>query len=149
MEESTSTVIVTLVNGGIEICSQHDQSGSAAIGLKKMGLGDPYKTQYSMETNLSFSQALDALKKGKAISREGWNGKGMFVFLNKGSHDFPQDQENPGKIESIRTSLFEKGDKGAVTRLPNLNMQAATGSTVTGWLASQTDLLAEDWCVLD
>jgi len=102
-----------------------------------------------METGLSFSQALDALKQGKAISREGWNGKGMCVFLNKGSHDFPQDQDTPNKIESIKVSLFGRGDNGTITRLPNLNMKAATGSTVTGWLASQTDLLAEDWCVLD
>lgn len=102
-----------------------------------------------METNLSFGQALDALKQGKAVSREGWNGKGMFVFLNKGSHSFPENQETPNKIESIKTELFEKGDYGTTTRLPNLNMKAATGSTVTGWLASQTDLLAEDWCILD
>ena len=38
---------------------------------------------------------------------------------------------------------------GTITRLPNLNMRAATGSTVTGWLASQTDILAEDWVDLD
>ena len=102
-----------------------------------------------METNLSFSQALDGLKQGKAISREGWNGKGILVFLNKGSHDFAEDQDTPNKIESIKVGLFERGDKGTVTRLPNLNMKDATGSTVTGWLASQTDLLAEDWCILD
>jgi len=103
-----------------------------------------------METKLSFGQALDQLKLGKAISREGWNGKGMFVYLNKGSRDVSgESHEGTENVEGIPFHLFEMGDKGTVTRLPNVNMKAATGSTVTGWLASQTDLLAEDWCVLD
>jgi hypothetical protein len=93
----------------------------------------------------TFGQAIEALKKGNAVSRQGWNGKGMCIFLNKGSHTIPQDQDLPNEIEGIRANLFEKGPHGTVTRLPNLNMKAATGSTVTGWLASQTDILAEDW----
>lgn len=100
--------------------------------------------------NLNFGQAIEALKEGKAASRQGWNSKGMFVYLNKGSHDFPEEAGKLfDKIESIKISLFENGDKGTITRLPNLNMKSASGSTVTGWLASQTDMLAEDWCILD
>lgn len=102
-----------------------------------------------MTENLNFGQAIEAVKKGKRIARQGWNGKGMFVFLNKGSYDFPEDEDRPINIEGVRSYLFDNGDTGTVTRLPNLNMKAATGSTVTGWLASQTDLLAEDWCILD
>lgn len=102
-----------------------------------------------METNLKFGQALEAVKQGKAISRENWNGKNMCVYLNNGSHDFGNDELASNKIEGIRVGLFQGGDTGTVTRLPNLNMKTATGSTVTGWLASQTDLLAEDWCILD
>ena len=96
-------------------------------------------------TKLNFGEALELLKQGKAVAREGWNGKKMCIYLNKGSNDFPDDQDTPNHIEGINVQLFERGDKGTVRRLPNLNMQAATGSTVTGWLASQTDLLAEDW----
>lgn len=96
-------------------------------------------------TKLNFGEALELLKQGKAVAREGWNGKKMCIYLNKGSNDFPDDQDTPTHIESINVQLFERGDKGTVRRLPNLNMKAATGSTVTGWLASQTDLLAEDW----
>jgi hypothetical protein len=102
-----------------------------------------------MEVNLNFGQALESLKQGKAISREGWNGKGMCVYLNNGSHDFGNGEAASNKIEGIRVGLFQSGDTGTVTRLPNLNMKTATGSTVTGWLASQTDLLADDWCILD
>lgn len=101
-----------------------------------------------------FDKAIVLLKHGKRVARKGWNGKGMFVYLNKGSFDastlgFPVGAEvlldHPSTIDSVSVSLFECGDEGAVTRLPNLNMKSATGATVTGWLASQTDILAEDW----
>ena len=97
---------------------------------------------------MNFGLALESLKQGKAIARQGWNGKKMCIYLNKGSRDIskPRDGEN---VEGISFELFELGDEDTVTRLPNINMRAATGSTVTGWLASQTDLLAEDWEVLD
>lgn len=102
-------------------------------------------------TNISFGEALSHLKNGQKIARAGWNGKGMFVYLNKGSRDFDALDSAPEHttIDGVSKDLFERGDTGTVTRLPNLNMRAASGSTVTGWLASQTDLLAEDWEVVE
>lgn len=100
--------------------------------------------------NMNFGQALAALKEGKAVARSGWNGKGMRIWINKGSH--PADHPVPidGQLlEGIDFRLFEKGDNGTIRRLPNINMRAATGSNVIGWLASQTDLLAEDWQIAD
>ena len=105
-------------------------------------------------TLINFGQAVEALKAGQRVARAGWNGKGMFVYLNKGSFDgdllgFPEGEQpradNGSTIDGVRLGLFEAGDKGTVTRLPNINMRSATGATVTGWLASQTDILAEDW----
>lgn len=98
---------------------------------------------------LTFGQALEELKSGKKISRQGWNGKNMFVYLNMGIHDFGEDRGQGLPIEGIKSDLFLMGDVGTVTRLPNINMMSATGSTVTGWLASQTDLLAEDWGIVE
>lgn len=100
-----------------------------------------------MISNLTFSQALTALKNGRSISREGWNGKKIFVYINKGSRDFSLDKL--GYIENIPANLFNMGDEGTVTRLPYINMKNASGAIVTGWTPSQTDLLAEDWCALD
>lgn len=100
---------------------------------------------------MNFGQAIEALKEGQSVQRAGWNGKGMFLWLNKGSaHGHydnvkPEDVPADRSIEGISVKLFELGDVGTITRLPNINMRAATGSTVTGWLASQTDMLAEDW----
>lgn len=51
-------------------------------------------------------------------------------------------------FEGIMFDLFQTGDAGTVPRLPNIIMKTATGSTLTGWLASQTDILSEDWIVL-
>jgi len=108
-------------------------------------------------SNLTFGEALRALKQGKRVARAGWNGKGMCIYLNKGAADLdalgfkPGEQpaaNHPSTIDGISLGLFEYGDTGIVTRLPNINMRAASGSTVTGWLASQTDMLAEDWGVL-
>ncbi|QKJ87418.1 DUF2829 domain-containing protein [Paramixta manurensis] len=91
---------------------------------------------------MNFGQAIGALKAGKAVGREGWNGKGMFIFLKKGSHDAAIVQAH---INGVVSELFEKGDEGTVVRMPCICMKAADGSTVEGWLASQTDMLADDW----
>ena len=102
---------------------------------------------------MNFGQVIEALKEGKSVIRNGWNGKGMFIYLNRGSHDFSSKDgetvEIVSEIDGVSAVLFDGGDKGTVTRLPNLNMRTATGSTVTGWLASQTDLLAEDWGIVE
>lgn len=92
---------------------------------------------------MNFGQAVEAAKNGKAVRRSGWNGKGMFVYLNRGSD--PTRYSSDELVDGVRGDLFELGDTGTTTRLPNLNMRSATGSTITGWLASQTDILAEDW----
>jgi hypothetical protein len=98
---------------------------------------------------MNFGQALEVLKSGECVSRAGWNGKGMFIWLDRGSHDFSATTPVPlvggPPIGGVPGYLFSRGDTGTVTRMPNLNMHAADGATVTGWLASQTDMLAEDW----
>lgn len=98
---------------------------------------------------LTFGEAIEALKQGKAVARSGWNGKSMSIFLNKGSYCFPDKPIDYFFIEGVSSKLFENGDNGTVTRLPNINMKTASGSTVTGWLASQTDMLAEDWLIVE
>ena len=67
----------------------------------------------------SFSQALAALKKGFQVSREGWNGKGMYIEL-----------QVPGPDSKMS--------------LPYIFMRTVQGDLVP-WLASQTDLLSTDW----
>jgi hypothetical protein len=99
--------------------------------------------------NLNFGEAVEALKDGKCVARNGWNGKGMYIYLNKGNvSKNPEMDLDCTHIDGIKTSLFENGDVDTITRLPNLNMRSASGAIVTGWLASQSDILAEDWIIL-
>jgi hypothetical protein len=83
---------------------------------------------------MNFSQALDAVKAGERIARNGWNGKGMFLFLV------------PGSTFSVsRPPLLGIYPEGTVINYhPHIDMRTADG-TIVPWLASQTDLLANDW----
>lgn len=88
-----------------------------------------------------FGMALEALKRGKAVSRKGWNGKGMFLTLQNGS-------EVEGNNMRNEPAKKYYGDCKAKI-CPHIDMKAADGSYVVGWLASQTDMLAEDWDIID
>lgn len=96
---------------------------------------------------MNFGKALKALKAGKKVAREGWNHKCMFIYLNLGSVAFGADDEvtDDHLIDDISIKLFNTGDTGTVTRLPNLNMKLVSGVTLTGWTPTQADMLAEDW----
>jgi hypothetical protein len=104
--------------------------------------------------HLTFGQAIEAMKAGKRVRRLGWNGKGMFVFLEKGSFDGPSRgfqvgteilHRHPSTQDGIGFGLFRAGEAGSEVRLPHICMRSVTGAIVVGWLASQTDMLAEDW----
>lgn len=110
-----------------------------------------FENAYQPVTALSFGHALQAMKDGHRVARSGWNGKGMFICILEGSVDsdvFADGVPHPTTIDGIKPEFFARGDSGTVTRLPMIGMRTATGSVLHGWLASQTDMLAEDWMVL-
>ena len=81
---------------------------------------------------LTFGEALMALKKGERVARAGWNGKGMWLLLVEG---WTVDVEH----ETILHGLLA---------VPWIGMKTSTLDFVP-WLASQTDILAEDWTVIE
>lgn len=83
---------------------------------------------------MTFSQILESIKNGKKAARLGWNGKDQFVFLVPGS-TFTVDR--PPLL-----GIYPEGT--AITYLPHIDIKNQQG-TVVPWLASQGDLLAEDW----
>lgn len=86
---------------------------------------------------MTFSTALDEVKGGNKIARKGWNGKGMFVVYQKG---YPQ-----GIAINKNTAEATGIPEGTVKSFrPYLMMYTAQGDFVP-WVASQTDLLADDW----
>lgn len=97
-------------------------------------------TKFKKETmsKFSFGDALANLKLGKKVSRAGWNGKGMFLFLVNGS-----------TFSVSRPPLLGIYPEGTMIKyLPHIDMRTVDGSVVP-WLASQTDVLAEDWSVIE
>lgn len=86
---------------------------------------------------MNFGQALEAVKEGFKITRVGWNGKGMFVVYQKGYPD-----GIPCNKQTAEAFGYEEGSLFKVR--PYLQMRCADG-THQMWLASQSDLLADDW----
>lgn len=82
-----------------------------------------YRRVDGIQNKLDFGGALYALKRGYAVQRAGWNGKDMWLKL-------------------------QRPDAGSKMTLPYIFMRTAQGDLVP-WLASQTDMLAEDWGLLD
>ena len=81
-----------------------------------------------MSAGMNFGLALEAIKQGKKVSRSGWNGKGLWLEL-------------------------QMPDAHSKMTLPYIFMSyPADAKTTPGacvpWLASQTDVLAEDWLIV-
>lgn len=90
---------------------------------------------------IPFGMAIEAMKKGKRVARKGWNGKGMYLWL------LPKAEVKKEWCKDQR--LIEvMGDGDTIQCLGSIRMRTATGEVLTGWLASQTDMLADDWYVL-
>lgn len=87
---------------------------------------------------MDFGNALNWLKEGRRVAREGWNGKGMFLFLVNGSNF----------IVNREPLLSILGEGAQATYRPHIDMKDAEGK-VSPWFASQTDMLAEDWVLVD
>ena len=85
---------------------------------------------------MNFQQALDALKDGKYIARENWNGKGMYVFLIGEKYD-----------SGFGHWTYTNGKNDNFILRPFIAMKTVD-SEVVPWVASQTDILAEDWGVV-
>lgn len=103
---------------------------------------------------MNFGQAIEEMKEGKRVARSGWNGKGMWIALTPGSL-FEAKYAKDGHAAKHRAvevdAENEKNPDGfkQIRLLPHIDMRAADGSMVIGWLASQTDMLSEDWHVIE
>ena len=100
----------------------------------------------------TFGQAIGSLKHGFLVRRKGWNGKGMFLFMRP--FDELPDEMIIDKVKSLPYNF-----KQWVKAHPNerrerfftqyICMKAADGTVVNGWLASQTDMLSDDWVLVN
>lgn len=93
--------------------------------------------------NLTFGAAIEATKKGKRISRIGWNGKGMFVFV------VPETKSDIFVFSDSVQNFFLQKEQTEVVLTSHLCLYGADGNIVVGWVASQSDVLSTDWQILD
>lgn len=106
-----------------------------------------FEEAYRPCSAMTFGLALDALKLGKKVARAGWNGKGMWLSLSGplGGRKIPATAFWSGN----NADYASKQEDCSATVLPCITMKTATGEILMGWLASQTDMLAEDWEIVE
>lgn len=88
---------------------------------------------------MNFGQAIEELKNGKRLRRQGWNGKGIFLILideAKGLKRVGFNGENCDVSLNAHIAIDTTGLETKNSKAPK---------TVAPWLASQTDMLSEDW----
>lgn len=88
---------------------------------------DVFEGAYRPASGLTFGIAIEALKAGKRVKRTGWNGKDTWLVLRPGK----ESDEIPARID-----FWAFNAQGERTMLP-------------GWCANSTDMLAEDWIIID
>lgn len=100
------------------------------------------------EKTMDFSEALKNLKDGKKMTRKGWNGNivsfdpNMFIWLEPACKLPRMD----GMSDNLKSAF---GRNASIEKLGTFVMKTRDGKLMVGWLATNTDLLADDWVVVE
>lgn len=124
---------------------QHIVRGGYAVlypdGYESWSPKAVFEEAYRETDGMSFGLAIEAAKKGKKISRRGWNGKGMYVIYRTGYPEgIPCNKNTADAVGIPEGTLFKVR--------PYLQMKCVD-DTFQMWLASQSDILADDWCIVE
>lgn len=92
-----------------------------------------FEEAYRTTMGMNFGLAIEAMKKGYKVRRKGWNGKGIHIALHE-PKDAGEDMTHP-YIYIDTTRLISENPDAPRDRVP--------------WLASQTDMLADDWVIVE
>ena len=107
-------------------------------GYESWSPAEAFDKAYRRADGMPFGLALEAVKKGARVARRGWNGKDMFVC-----NGFVEQFATGADLSSVAS------EDGSIETLPFLMMKTADNKMCIGWLASQTDMLADDWYIVD
>ena len=111
-------------------------------GYKSWSPKDVFDNAYRSTEGMTFGLAIEALKRGDIVTRRGWNGKGMFLWLKPAAIVKSEWCKDP-----LLKHLADRNG-GEIEALGTICMKTADDKVLTGWLASQTDMLSEDWMIL-
>lgn len=97
---------------------------------------EAFEAAYRETTGMNFGLAIEAMKKGLRVARAGWNGKGMYVFL-------------VSEVEFFTMADISEFDDQDVEVSDLLVLRTAQKTFQPGWLATQSDMLADDWYIVE
>ena len=103
---------------------------------------------------MKIGEAIEALKEGKRVQRSGWNGKGLFVFMQVPSEInkdiVPKMQSLPQSVKDEFARRFNDPNE-QISSIYYDNQLAIVNSSnlINGWAPSVSDSLASDWIILD
>ena len=92
---------------------------------------------------MKFGEAIEAMKDGKFVTRKGWNGKNMYLWY------MPPATVKAEWCKEPHLKAIADDNGGEVECLGSIRMKTADNKVLTGWLASQTDMMSEDWAIYD
>ena len=102
---------------------------------------------------MTFGEALEALNNGAFVARKWWNSKGMFIY--KGESSKATYDSLRGRCKDAIDYVYKhvKDDEPQTVQETihinaHIDMKAADDSIIVGWLASQIDMQADDWCIV-
>lgn len=103
-----------------------------------------FAKSFAQSHGMDFGTALLAIKRGYKVARKGWNGKGMWLILVPGQKAVQLKEGTPyhAALGPVETEI-----------LPHIDMWTVNAegrrAMLPGWLASQSDMLAEDWEIVE
>lgn len=105
-----------------------------------------FEQAYRLTNAMTFGHALEALKMGMKVTRQGWNGRGMYLWL------MPEATVKAEWCREPHLKHIAEANGGEVQCLGSIRMftvnRDGRRAVLTGWLASQSDMLAEDWMIV-
>ena len=115
-------------------------------GYQAWSPADVFEEAYRLTNGMNFGLAIEAMKKGYKVARAGWNGKDMFIYYVAGTC-VHRDKLRGACAEAVKYAQSDSLDHQSIGG--HIDMMAVDGSIVVGWLASQSDMLADDFYVVD
>ena len=118
-----------------------------ADGYESWSPRDAFDEAYRPTSFLTFGLALEAMRKGLHVARAGWNGRGMWICLMPALYLPSYTTLDTARKVNDRTAKHI-GANTPLDSQPYIAMWTAEGKWQPGWLASQADILGDDWYVL-
>lgn len=132
-----------------------DENGADSGFIKDDGNGhiqwdpaDTFERDFTACDAMTFGMTIEAMKLGHKVARAGWNGKGMFIVYMSPLYLPPYSTEDTARKVNDRTAKWI-GDDTPLDSQGYVAMFTAQKQWQPGWLASQADMLAEDWGIVE